>query len=145
MSTWRYVLNGERKGPVSDDNLYHLLISGTLMPRSLVWKVGMEDWQAAAEVDALGPMLDSLPPHVPNAPQGGMAGAWRRARRHLGSSIALVLGCLAFVGGLAGVAKGGTEGTLIGASVMILGATAYRSAKKRKLGEVKSTVMRLSF
>jgi hypothetical protein len=33
-------------------------------------------------------------------------------------------------------------GTLIGSVVMILGALACRSAKKRKLGEAKSTFMR---
>jgi hypothetical protein len=67
-------------------------------------------------------------------------------RRQLGSSIAFLIGCLAVIAGLSGLAQtvdnphvAGTQklDTLIGGVVMILGALAYRSAKKRKLGEAK--------
>jgi hypothetical protein len=141
MSGWWYIVNGQRIGPVSDDDLYHLLAGNTLTPSTFVWKAGMEEWRAAAEVDALDKMFDLVPPQVPNVSESG--GTWARVRTHLGSSATLVLGCLGFVGGLSAVTKGGTGGTLIGALVMILGALAYRSAKKRKLGEVKSTATRL--
>lgn len=138
MSGWWYIVNGQRIGPVSDDDLHHLLASNTLTPSTFVWKAGMEEWRAAAEVDALDKMFDLVPPQVVSK-----GGTWARVRTHLGSSTALVLGCLGFVGGLSAVTKGGPGGTLIGALVMILGALAYRSAKKRKLGEVKSTATRL--
>jgi uncharacterized membrane protein YhaH (DUF805 family) len=57
MSTYWYVQNGERRGPVSDDDLHRLLINGTLTPSALVWKPGMETWQPATQVDALAPVL----------------------------------------------------------------------------------------
>jgi hypothetical protein len=75
-----------------------------------------------------------------------LAGVWRRVRRQLGSSIAFLIGCLAVIAGLSGLAQtvdnphvAGTQklDTLIGGVVMILGALAYRSAKKPKLGEAK--------
>jgi multisubunit Na+/H+ antiporter MnhB subunit len=59
-------------------------------------------------------------------------------KRHIGSTVALVLGGLSILGGLGS----GHFGGAIGGVVMILGALAYRSAKKRKLGEVKSTALR---
>ncbi|MBL4783639.1 MAG: hypothetical protein JKX92_15510 [Porticoccaceae bacterium] len=58
-------------------------------------------------------------------------------KKHIGSSIALVIGVL---GLLSGLAKPGS--ILFTGVVIILGALAYRSAKKRFLGEVKSTVIR---
>ena len=64
-SGWWYVSNGERKGPVNDQKLQHLLVSGTLRPNSLVWKQGMESWQPVAQVQALAPLLASLPPALP--------------------------------------------------------------------------------
>ena len=65
MSTWWYVSGSERMGPVSDDDLHRLLISGTITSSSLVWKTGMAGWQPAAEVEGLAPMLASLPPELP--------------------------------------------------------------------------------
>ena len=67
----------------------------------------------------------------------------RRWWRHLGSSIAFGLGCIAVIAGLAGIAHYADDpqmsflkgGTLLAGVVMILGAVAYRSAKERKLGE----------
>ena len=65
MSTWWYVSDGERKGPVSDDDLHQLLISGAINSATVVWKTGMEAWQPAAQVDALAATLASLPPEIP--------------------------------------------------------------------------------
>lgn len=65
---------------------------------------------------------------------------------HWGSSLVLVLGFFALIGALGSLSKGeDTSGMLVGAPSMILGALAYRSAKKRRLGEVASTVMRRMF
>lgn len=65
--------------------------------------------------------------------------------RHLGSTAALALGILAIVGGLASVWRGRGSGAgdlIISGPVIILGALAYRSAKKRWLGQVASTKTR---
>jgi hypothetical protein len=141
MTTWWYVSNGQRMGPIGDEELRRLLISGTLASRSLVWKAGMPGWQPAAEVAGLAPAL-SVPPEIPGIPQSASAGSWRRIWRHLGSSLALVFGCLAAIAGIAQVGNGVQSGSAVGGAVMVIGALAYRSAKKRRLGEVNSTLIR---
>jgi hypothetical protein len=67
---------------------------------------------------------------------------WTRIRRHLGSTLAFLIGCLAIIGGLSVLAERGGAGTLIAGFVMVLGSMAYRSAKKRWLGEAKATMTR---
>ena len=162
MSTWWYVsiTDGERKGPVSDDDLHQLLISGAVKPTTLVWKTGMEDWQPIAQVPDLASMLVSLPPPIPAShalpppvppshaalQQPPTTSTWVR---HLGSTFALILGGFMFVGGLGSFLntiehpeeasfKDAIE-FCQGGLAIIFGALAYRSAKKRKLGEVNST------
>ncbi len=149
MHDWWYVSNGQRQGPISKDDLYRLLIDGSLSANSLVWNRDMKRWQAIGRIDELASLLPSTPPAIPNK-SAGMR--WRRMRRHLDSSIALVIGCLAVIAGLSRIAltvadprtvKADTlDDTLIAGLVTILGALAYRSAKKRKLGEVKTTFAR---
>ena len=58
-------------------------------------------------------------------------------KKYLGSTIALILGVLTFISGLAKFSSG-----LIAGPIIILGALAYRSAKKRKLGTIKSSTLR---
>jgi hypothetical protein len=107
----------------------------------------MKDWQPAARFDELALLLRSLPGK--NAARTAeQAGAWRRTRRHLGSTVALIVGCLAVIGGFSiltlDIPHVGTFAgdALMGGAVMILGSLAYRSAKKQKLGEVNSTLTR---
>jgi hypothetical protein len=65
---------------------------------------------------------------------------------HLGSSITLVLGFFGLIGALSAAFKGeDTSGMLVGGPIMILGALAYRSAKKRQRDEVASTFLRWMF
>jgi hypothetical protein len=65
---------------------------------------------------------------------------------HLGSLFALVLGFFGLFGALGAISKGeDASGTLVAATIMILGALAYRSAKKRRFGEVASTFVRRMF
>lgn len=144
MSNWWYVANGERRGPVTNDDLQRLIDGGTLTSNSLVWKQGMEGWQPAGRIDELASLLWSVPPEIPNRSEG----MWLRVRRHLGSSIAIAVGCVTVVAGLSTLAQRVNKDdplkadTLIAGIVMILGAIAYRSAKKRKLGQAKSTLTR---
>jgi len=58
-------------------------------------------------------------------------------KKHIGSTIALLIGVLSL---LAGLAKPGI--ILFTGLIIILGALSYRSAKKRKLGDVKSSLIR---
>jgi phosphatidylserine synthase len=59
-------------------------------------------------------------------------------KTHLGTTVALVLGVLVFVSGLS---QQLFESINVG-FVMIVGALAYKSAKKRRLGEVENTKFR---
>ena len=59
-------------------------------------------------------------------------------KKHIGSTIALILGLLSFASGV----NPGNPGGFVAGPVIILGALAYRSAKKRKLGEVNNSTLR---
>jgi len=105
-------------------------------------------WEPAANIAELKSLLSSLPPEVPRD-QPSRLTAWKRLKRHLGSTLALIIGGLALVSGLARVVAtlGATSlepgsGMPQAGVVMILGALAYRSAKKRRTGEAKSTFTR---
>jgi Mn2+/Fe2+ NRAMP family transporter len=60
-------------------------------------------------------------------------------KKHIGSTIALCFGILSIV---AGIAK--PSATAIAGATIVLGALAYRSAKKRKLGTVSNSKVRLT-
>ncbi|HEY8084538.1 MAG TPA: hypothetical protein VIE69_02915 [Methylophilaceae bacterium] len=60
-------------------------------------------------------------------------------RKHIGSAIALILGIISLASSLSNPSY---QGGLLAGPVIILGALAYRSAKKRLLGEVKTTLLR---
>ena len=62
-------------------------------------------------------------------------------KKHLGSTLSLVLGALTLAAGITQPASGGL---LVAGPVIILGALAYRSAKKRYLGEVANSMLRRS-
>ena len=64
-------------------------------------------------------------------------------KRFIGSTIALVVGILAALAGLAQAASGKGISTFNAGVVMMLGSLAYRSAKMRKLGIAKTTSGRL--
>ena len=69
---------------------------------------------------------------------------WRREVKHLGSTVAFFLGGLAFIGAASRIGNGDpvAPGVLKAGLVLILGALVYRSAKRRRLGEVASTSAR---
>ena len=49
---WYYVMDGERVGPVEEEQLRGLVASGTVTPETLVWADGMSDWVPYGEVGA---------------------------------------------------------------------------------------------
>ena len=59
-------------------------------------------------------------------------------KKHIGSTIFLVIGIAALIGGLTNPASS----LFIAGPIIILGALAIRSAKNRKLGTVKNSVLR---
>lgn len=44
-----YEMNGQRNGPVSDEEFYSYVSSGAVGPQNLVWVKGMADWIAASD------------------------------------------------------------------------------------------------
>ncbi|SJZ35245.1 hypothetical protein SAMN02745126_00576 [Enhydrobacter aerosaccus] len=66
---------------------------------------------------------------------------------HIGSTTALLLGGLGLLGAFGAAYVGRGRGTgdgdlIVSAPIVLLGALAYRSAKKRMLGQVPSTTLR---
>ncbi|MEZ5324456.1 MAG: YciC family protein [Verrucomicrobiales bacterium] len=57
MKEWYFADNGERRGPVSGQQLAQLRAAGTLAGDTLVWTEGMDDWVPMTDVD-----LGNLPP-----------------------------------------------------------------------------------
>jgi hypothetical protein len=166
MDDWWYVLKGERQGPVDSDDLYRLLRDGTLTSESLVWKRGMKEWQPVAHGEQLGTFLQSLPPEIPRVEHKSKQSSgkdinvrgvvhnliwgqdrvqqfgflpiwWQQTRRHLGSTLAFAFGLASFA-----LVVGDPQGGAWKGVAMTLGALAYWSAKKRRLGEVKTTLTR---
>ena len=98
-SVWFYSRDGERKGPVTYEELRAMAVKSGLRPRTdLVWTQGMDAWRPAGEIDGLfGPSggteekQDFAPPAERYVPpkgesvedvmlrQGGWGGARRRS------------------------------------------------------------------
>lgn len=65
---WHYAQDGQRKGPVSDDDLRRMAAEGSLKPSDLVWREGMSDWLPASEATGFQFGASSAPPAAPSAP-----------------------------------------------------------------------------
>ena len=63
-------------------------------------------------------------------------------KKHIGSTIALVVGVLAILTGITQMKQGVAGNMLVSGPMIVLGALAYRSAKKRLLGQVKPATLR---
>ncbi len=50
---WHYECGGERRSPVSFEELKRLAAMGQLNPDSLVWKRGMAEWTPAGQIESL--------------------------------------------------------------------------------------------
>ena len=55
MAEWFYRLNGADQGPISDDDLKHIIDSGALPDSTPIWKEGMDDWTALRKIDIQNP------------------------------------------------------------------------------------------
>jgi len=68
------------------------------------------------------------------------------SKNNIGSTIAIILSVLLFASGLPSSAAGGTTGDgVVGGPMMLLGALAYRSAKKTYLSVAPSSLARTGF
>jgi len=62
MSTWRYVQNGQERGPVETVELQALLDNGTISSETLVWKEGFANWIAVRTVPDFKTPPAAIPP-----------------------------------------------------------------------------------
>ena len=64
---YHVVANGKATGPYDLETLAQMADNGQLTAKSLVWKAGMQEWQAAATQDELAGLFPPEPPSVPEA------------------------------------------------------------------------------
>jgi hypothetical protein len=67
MKYWYYMKDSQRNGPVGENELVKLLVSGVIDSSSMVWNKDIKDWTSACDVDALIPS-DFRPPPPPVMP-----------------------------------------------------------------------------
>lgn len=68
---WYYTKDGQRAGPVSDEQLRELVTAGKVQAADLVWKTGMPQWVQASQFfppPAPAQPDPNAPPPIPNAP-----------------------------------------------------------------------------
>ena len=62
---WYYVVNGQRQGPVAQDEFDQHVRAGVIQADTLVWHEGMAEWKAYGLVAPPGSMPPVLPPVGP--------------------------------------------------------------------------------
>lgn len=73
---WFYALNGQRVGPVSNEQFAQLVAAGTISSETLVWREGLPNWVKWGEIAAQTPLPEvSGEPVAPGAAAEQTAGA----------------------------------------------------------------------
>lgn len=78
---WYYSKNNQQKGPVSEQELKRMALSGELRPSDLVWSQGMSSWVAAQSVAMLYPQGASPAAGPQNAATDDLGAPRPRRRR----------------------------------------------------------------
>jgi hypothetical protein len=132
---WFYWSKHNQVGPFSKKQLESLYLKGVVSGATLVSKDGTH-WLPLEKT-----LRFRQVPRAPVLRESKTSGShWYR---HLGSTVCLILGAISFFAGLSPVPEVmAAEGAIVSGTFMILGAIAYRSAKKRRFQEVSSTVPR---
>ena len=60
------VIGGESKGPYSFDELRELIRENKVTRESYIWKPQMSDWDFAANIEEIKPLVSFTPPPVPH-------------------------------------------------------------------------------
>ncbi|MGB5065938.1 MAG: DUF4339 domain-containing protein, partial [Albidovulum sp.] len=71
-----YSVNGQTFGPMNGEQLKAKIAAGEVGRQTLVWMEGMTDWQAAATVAAVAPLLTTVPPQAKFDASGYLVGTW---------------------------------------------------------------------
>ncbi len=71
-----YTVNGQTLGPFNADQLKAKIAAGEVGRQTLVWMEGMAEWQAAATVAAVAPLLTNVPPTPKFDAAAYLVGTW---------------------------------------------------------------------
>lgn len=74
---WWYLVGDSPQGPVSLETIEAMLHEGVMTQQSLIWKEGLSDWIAVAELSVLR-QTHAVPAEAALLAQLAPAGAWRR-------------------------------------------------------------------
>jgi len=135
-SGWYYVVNGERVGPASLDELRALVVEGALADDSLVWTPGMSDWATVGQIPVLAASWKlqaadreaeepewAPPAPAPPLPATDAPHPWRRwlARFVDGAVLGMIVGFMALP--LLVLATGPVDPAVAGSHPMLSGST----------------------
>ncbi|MHC4118405.1 MAG: RDD family protein [Planctomycetota bacterium] len=148
---WYYVVDGQRVGPIAENNLFQMFRGGRLRPDTMVWTSELKDWMEARSVAGLLENAARMPRpfqqgYQAAAPSAQLyAGFWKRFAAALIDSIVLMAGGF-IVGFGIGIVYGATMETAEGLEFfcniigVILGwlynAVFESSAKQATLGKM---------
>lgn len=65
---WFYVKNKDRVGPINEEQLEELIVSGTLQKESYVWKKGLDNWKKIKDMPELSIYLIPEPGAIDKIP-----------------------------------------------------------------------------
>ena len=103
---WYYADGDQRKGPVDETALMRLVSGGAIVPQTLVWTAGMENWaDAGAAFSQHGVTVNWSSPQPPSMPAGPATGSQLRASMRQGQQGAM------FGAGAAGAAQAAAGGS----------------------------------
>ncbi len=71
-----FAANGQVMGPFNAEQLKARIAAGEVTRQTLVWMEGMADWQAAATVASVAPLLTAVPPQVAFDAAAYLVGTW---------------------------------------------------------------------
>lgn len=65
---WYYADGSERQGPLERSDIERLIADGTITEDTLVWREGLDGWEAADAHFQMTPEAPAAPPPMPDAP-----------------------------------------------------------------------------
>jgi len=71
MAEWYCMVNGQRCGPLSEEQLRGWVCGGRVGRADAVWREGMAQWQPAGDMQELASALAAAPPPPPPGPAYG--------------------------------------------------------------------------
>ncbi len=68
---WYLARDGQRYGPIADDDLHQLVVKGQLKSVDLIWRKGFPEWVEAGTIPGLLPEVKETNSEFSNVPEGG--------------------------------------------------------------------------